>query len=309
MRSSDRAAVVAPELDDASTSRRQRMSSLRARAGAVSEVDARQGGDRLERDNEAISAPPPRMELAMISPLGRPSLIAVCLSALVGALPIAAHRSWAAAPSTSATAASRKDAAHERKALTAMGRARYAAQNRRGRELLDQIEDAETELLNVAQLHHDPHIDAALRHLDTARAAATSHDLRRAEAELAAATMYAEVALAVAEPEATAEAVPAIGAEIFDTTAQKVGNVTEVIFDPDGNMHLVVIGVGGAGTDRKNVAVPPGAIANASGHWAVDRSKRQLQQAQDYRLPDYGGASGTSAPPVSSDKANPGADQ
>jgi hypothetical protein len=61
--------------------------------------------------------------------------------------------------------------------------ARYAAQNHRPEDLMDRIDDAEVPLLNVTQVDNDPHLQAALRHLEAAKALAARKDLRGAEAE------------------------------------------------------------------------------------------------------------------------------
>ncbi|HMI97926.1 MAG TPA: PRC-barrel domain-containing protein [Micropepsaceae bacterium] len=207
-----------------------------------------------------------------------------------------AANSTAASRTSNAATTSRpsrpQDAAHERTALGAIGRARYAAQNRKPKEVLDQIERAETALLNIAQAYRDPHVDTALEHMAAARASVGRNDLRSSEAELAQATRDLTVALALAAPGDALVAVPTpmIGTVVYDADADEVGDVTEVIFDPNGNVTQIVIGVGDfLGTGEKNVAVPTRQVAMANDRVTVGLTKDQLRQAQNYRLPDYGG--------------------
>jgi sporulation protein YlmC with PRC-barrel domain len=206
-----------------------------------------------------------------------------------------AANSAAATKTSNSTATSRparpQDAARERTAIGDIGRARYGAQNRKPKETLEQIERAETALLNIAQADRDPHIDTALEHMAAARASVEHNNLRSAEAELAAATRDLTVALALAAPgdSLAALTVPMIGEVVFDADADKVGDVTEVIFDPNGNVAEVVIGVGDfLGAGEKNVAVPPRQVATAEDRVTVGLNKDQLRQAKNYRLPDYG---------------------
>jgi sporulation protein YlmC with PRC-barrel domain len=245
----------------------------------------------------------------MTPPIFRPHLVTALAGALLALASGPAGHPWAAeSPSTSKTSASQKDAAHERAAVNAIGRARYSAQNRRARDLIDQIERAETALLNVGQIGRDPQIDSALQHLDAARALAASNDLRAAEVELMLATADVAMTLAMADPDMTTTDAPVVGYAVYDAGGEKIGDVTEVVFDPDGNVAFVVVGVGGfLGTGDKNVAVPPSEATKGSDRLTVDRSKEQLQQAKDYQLPDYGAAAGSSSPPVPS-KAGPGPD-
>lgn len=241
----------------------------------------------------------------------RMSLITLAVSVLASLPPHFVATLWAAeAAPPSGASASQKNTSHERAAVAAIGRARYSAQNRKARDLIDQIENAETALLNVEQVGRDPHIDAALRHLDAARGLAATNALRAAEAELALATTDVAVALVAADPDTSALDVPTIGEAAFDADTEPVGDVTEVVFDPEGKVGLIVVGVGNfLGTGEKNVAVPPSDANQVSGYLTINRSKRQLQEATDYRLPDYGAAvSGSTTPPPKGETA-PGSDR
>jgi sporulation protein YlmC with PRC-barrel domain len=244
---------------------------------------------------------PQSRKLAMTPYISRITLAAIASGAFVSFIAVAsdsalAANSTATTKTSNSTAISRparsQDAARERTAIGDIGRARYAAQNRKPKEVLEQIERAETALLNIAQADRDPHIDAALEHTAAARASVERNNLRGAEAELAAATRDLTVALAVAAPgdALAALTVPMIGEVVYDADSDKVGDVTEVIFDPNGNVTQIVIGVGDfLGTGEKNVAVPPRQVAMADKRVTVGLTKDQLRQAQNYRLPDYGG--------------------
>jgi sporulation protein YlmC with PRC-barrel domain len=157
-------------------------------------------------------------------------------------------------------------------------------------EVLEQIERAETALLNISQVARDPHVDTALQHTAAAREAAKRNNLRAAETELAAATRDLTVALALAAPgdPLLSQPMPMIGQAAYDTDSNKVGDVTEVIFAPSGDVAEIVIGVGDfLGTGEKNVAVPARQVTMANDRVTVAMNKDQLRQASNYRLPDY----------------------
>jgi hypothetical protein len=206
---------------------------------------------------------------------------------------------WAAEPAktdTSQTGAPSRKAAlspnakQEHEALGDIGRARHAAQNRKGKELLDQIERAETALLNVKQVAPDPHVDAALQHLTTARAAAGRGDLRGAEADLALATRDVTVALAAEAGAAmpASEIVPMIGDIVYDADADRVGEVVDVVYAEDGTPAAVIIGVGPfLGAGDKNVAIAPSDVTTGADRVTIARSKDQLSQAPNSPSPDY----------------------
>jgi sporulation protein YlmC with PRC-barrel domain len=74
----------------------------------------------------------------------------------------------------------------------------------------------------------------------------------------------------------------------YDANTDKVGQVTDVIFDPDGRVDVVVIDVGPSlGTGTKNVAVPRSDVTSAPDHVTVNQPKEQLRKAQDYRPSSY----------------------
>jgi sporulation protein YlmC with PRC-barrel domain len=217
-------------------------------------------------------------------------LTAIALGVLVGYAPAPSDSAWAANSSAASQSSRSADASRERAAIGALGRARYAAQNHRPKEVLDQIERAETVLLNVGQVARDPHIDTAIEHIAAARASVGRNNLHSAETELAAATRDLTITLALAAPgdALLTQPIPMIGEVVYDADANKVGDVTEVIFAPNGNVAQIVIGVGDfLGTGEKNVAVPPRQVNMANNRVTVNLTKEQLRQAGNYRLPDY----------------------
>lgn len=228
-------------------------------------------------------------------------LSTIALGVLATFTPDTSGSAWAAAAtnrsSNSSANTSRstaqnaaQNAERERTAVNALGRARYAAQNNKPQDVLDQIERAETALLNVAQAERDPHVVAALQHVATARMAVANKNLRAANAELAAATRDLTVSLATLTPPGTLVAMPLTGDAVYGADGQRVGEVTEIIFEPDGDAAMVVISVGDyLGTGEKNVAVPITAITVADNRDTIRLTKDQLQQAPNYRLPTYGG--------------------
>jgi sporulation protein YlmC with PRC-barrel domain len=245
----------------------------------------------------------------MTSQIPRTVLAVIALGALINSAPDQSDRVWAAtntsngsqSPSgsqssgsqaSSASQSSRsQDAARERTAIGALGKARYAAQNHRPKDVLDQIERAETALLNIAQVARDPHIDTALQHIAVARLEVGRNNLRGAETELAAGTRDLTVALALAAPgdPLLSQAMPMIGQVVYDADSDKVGDVTEIIFAPSGGVAEIVVGVGDfLGTGEKNVAVPARQVIMANDRVTVGFNKDQLRQASNYRLPDYG---------------------
>jgi hypothetical protein len=219
----------------------------------------------------------------MTTPTFRRCLIAVTLGALLGSTAVVDNSAWAA-DSTKASVAS-----HEDSALGHIGRARYAAQSHRPQDLVKRIDDAELSLLNIAQVDRDPHVLAALQHLDRAKDLTRNNDLGGAEAELAAATAATMASLAAADAsQAASDAVPPIGAVVYDASSAKLGEVTEVIFNQQGTVDLVIVDVGPSlGTGLKNVAVPRSNVTEVSDHVKVDRSKEDLQKAAAYQLPNY----------------------
>jgi hypothetical protein len=199
---------------------------------------------------------------------------------------------WAADLTNSAAPSASPNAAHERAALRDIGRARHAAQNRKAKDLLDQIESAETALLNVDQLARDPHIDAALERLKAAREAAVRGDLHGAEALLALATADVTVALATAAIDTTTSAsdiVPMAGDVVYDADADQVGKVVDVVYDEDGEPSAIVIDVGAfLGAGDKDVSVPPRDAEVSPDRVTVKRSKEQLSEAPNSPPPNYG---------------------
>ena len=228
----------------------------------------------------------------MTSQIPRTVLTVVALAALAGYVPAVSDSALAASTGSSSQSSRSEDASREIAAIHALGQARYAAQNRRPQQVLDQIERAETAILNVSQIARDPHVDTALQHMAAARAAVARNNLRAAEAELAAATRDLTVTLALLAPndQLVVKPVPTIGEAVYDAHADRVGEVAEIIFDPMGDVAQVIIHVGDApGAGGKNVAVAPGRVAMADRRLMVGMTKEQLSQSNNYQLPDYGG--------------------
>jgi sporulation protein YlmC with PRC-barrel domain len=227
----------------------------------------------------------------MSSQIPRTVLTVVALAALAGYAPAVSDSAFATSSASSPQSSRSEDAARERTAIHALGQARYAAQNRRSQQVLEQIERAETAMLNFSQIALDPHVDRALQHMAAARSAVRRKNLRDAEAELAAATDDLTITLALLTPDdvLVVKPIPVIGEAVYDAHADRVGDVTEIIFDPRGDVAHVVIGVGDSlGAGEKNVAVPPGQVTMADKRLIVGMTKEQLRQSKNYRLPDYG---------------------
>jgi sporulation protein YlmC with PRC-barrel domain len=227
----------------------------------------------------------------MTSQIPRTVLTVLALVALAGYVPAVRDSALATSSGSSPQSSRSEDASRERTAIHALGQARYGAQNRRPQQVLEQIERAETAMLNISQIARDPHVDTALQHMAAARAAVGRKNLRDAEAELAAATSDLTVTLALLAPDdvLVVKPIPMIGEVVYDADADKVGDVTEIIFDPRGDVAQVVIGVGDSlGAGKKNVAVPPGQVAMADKRLIVGMTKEQLRQSKNYQLPDYG---------------------
>src|SRR4051812_26560884 len=77
-----------------------------------------------------------------------------------------------------------------------------------------------------------------------------------------------------------------IGTTVYDIRNAKIGDVNEVVIDPDGKVAAVVLGVGGfLGMGEKNVAVPMSELRRGDDNRVVvDRTKDQLQQAANFDL-------------------------
>ena len=90
-----------------------------------------------------------------------------------------------------------------------------------------------------------------------------------------------------------------IGNNVYGTNDQALGQVVDIVLDPDGEVAAVVIGVTPtAGEPRKNVAVPMRDIKREHDRLSLSRTQAQLQQADNYRLNGGATGSGTSTPPT-----------
>jgi flagellin-specific chaperone FliS len=91
----------------------------------------------------------------------------------------------------------------EQKALADIEQARSAARRGQVGLSLEEIDRAETILLNRMQLRPDPHVDQALRELASARDALSRKDTRAVEQQLAAAADLLNVGFGSSMPQAT----------------------------------------------------------------------------------------------------------
>lgn len=95
-----------------------------------------------------------------------------------------------------------------------------------------------------------------------------------------------------------------IGADVYDRNNVKLGDVQDIVLDKDGRVSAVVVSVGGfLGMDTKYVAVKMHDIKTDNNRLTLDRSKRQLQQAANYRLEDKYTGAGKTASPVTGGQA------
>jgi hypothetical protein len=184
---------------------------------------------------------------------------------------------------------------YQNTALDAVAQARMALKYRQPGNALEQIERAERALLNLQQIHPDPHIDDALKQLHEARAALNANDMLTVDQRLSAASRDLEVAFAsTTVPSATPN--PAIGDAVYDANGQEIGPVLTFVVDPNGQIQTLIISVGDyLGSGAKTVAVPSSEIIGESSHPVFTGNRDDLRQAQNY----WGSstAAGTSTPP------------
>ena len=228
----------------------------------------------------------------MTVPTTRSTLLtSVALAALVGLTAIPGTSVWAAA---SATGQVESTPANQNTALEAIARARIALMHRDATKALDQIERSEVALLNLDEIHRNPHLTDALRHVEATRAALNNNDLGMVEQQLAAVSQDLNVAFASA---ATSGMRPAVGGKVYDLGGNEVGPVVSLVFDPSDGIQTVIIGVGDyLGSGEKYVAVPSAEVKSENNRLTLTESKDQLQQANNYW--DVGTTySGSSTPP------------
>jgi sporulation protein YlmC with PRC-barrel domain len=204
----------------------------------------------------------------------------------------------------------------QQSALAALAEAYKAARRGDGHVALDQIERAETALLNLEQIQADPRIEHNLLRLDLARSAIGRKDNRVADELLASAAHSLTGVFAVAAagmPSGTSpmgdairpdqmRASQMIGEPVYDGNDQAVGRVLDLVLDQDGTVDAVVIALPGAGgVVIKTVAVPMSEITTANRRQSVERTRDQVQQSATYQLdtrgaPTASGGSATTAP-------------
>ena len=103
-----------------------------------------------------------------------------------------------------------------------------------------------------------------------------------------------------------------IGSTVYDHDNQKIGEINELVLDPDGKVADVVIGVGGfLGVGEKNVAVEMSELKRGQDNRVmIDKTKEQLQQAQNIDLShesDRKASTGSSSSPRTGATPTPGA--
>jgi hypothetical protein len=225
----------------------------------------------------------------------RPSLLTtVAFGALVTLCAVPAGSASAAdVPAAYAPAAS--NMSNQNTALDALAQARMALQHRKKNDALEQIERAERALLNLQQIHRDPHLDDALKRLDTARTALNANDTATVDQQLTAASRELEVAFASTTAPGAGPS-PGIGDTVYDPNGQEIGPILTLLVDPNGQVQSVIISVGDyIGSGEKTVAAPRSDITGDSGHPILNRNRNELRQAQNYW--GTNGAAGSSTAP------------
>jgi hypothetical protein len=179
----------------------------------------------------------------MIVALNRSSLlmsIAVC--AIVGLCAVPGGPGWAADPATAYAPAAPGNMSNQNTALDAVAQARMALKHRQPGNALEQIERAERALLNLQQIHTDPHLDDALKQLAAARAALDANDTATVEQRLAGASQDLELAFASTTVPGTQPS-PSIGDAVYDANGQEIGPILTFVVDPNGQVQSVIISV------------------------------------------------------------------
>lgn len=80
-----------------------------------------------------------------------------------------------------------------------------------------------------------------------------------------------------------------VGATVYNTTNETVGEISDVIISPNGTVTAVLIGVGGfLGMGEKTIAVPYAALKAARGDnnalkISIDGTKESLKAMPDYK--------------------------
>ena len=120
----------------------------------------------------------------MVAPNRSSLLMSIAFGAIVGICAVPGGSGWAADPVT-AYAPAPGNMSNQNTALDAVAQARMALKHRQAGNALEQIERAERALLNLQQIHPDPHLDDALKQLAAARAALDANDTATVEQRLA----------------------------------------------------------------------------------------------------------------------------
>lgn len=110
--------------------------------------------------------------------------------------------------------------------VDALTRAHRAALRRNAPAALDQIERAETALLNLKQIRPDPRVDQALLRLDLARTAVNHKDLNLADEQVAAVAHTVTQAFADSTPPGSA---PGISPTAMDQGDDAIRSTTRMI--------------------------------------------------------------------------------
>ncbi len=99
------------------------------------------------------------------------------------------------------------------------------------------------------------------------------------------------------------------GATVYDTQNRNIGDVKDMILDREGRVASVVLDVGSfLGMGGKLVAISMNDIKvtfdkdNNKPHFAVDMTKEQLKAAQNFDLNEKNASTGSSNPPVKTNR-------
>jgi hypothetical protein len=107
------------------------------------------------------------------------------------------------------------------------------------------------------------------------------------------------------------------GTDVVGSDDQKIGDVSDILFDKDGKIEAYVVGVGGfLGIGAKDVAMPPSAFTVVAGDKSkneadklkVSMTKDQLKQAanfEPYKAPSSTTGSGAGSRPMGGPATRP----
>src|ERR1700730_6935655 len=98
-----------------------------------------------------------------------------------------------------------------------------------------------------------------------------------------------------------------IGGTVYDLQKRNIGKVRDLVLDRDGKIAAVVVDVGTSlGMGGKTVAVQLSDLKTDNNRLTLDRTKEQLQQMANYRLPKQNTGAGSTSSPVHGGKLGSG---